>query len=190
MVPEVRFELTRCRQRRILSPLRLPFRHSGAVNLIIVSQARPLCLDHLNKFYFTKHLHFIASPAIDRRLPPSGYQTDPSERRRTVARTRLGTQSLKPFSTDRDCQSGAAAFFRPQTVEKTTQTKHPPTTNRTLPCKTSPNHAGLYNHRRRTTRSATVREYPAIRHMAIKVSAITPQSPRNDLAQLSAMASS
>lgn len=69
MVPEVRFELTRYRYRRILSPLRLPFRHSGAVNLLIVSQARPLCLDHLNKFYFTKHLHFIASPAIDRRLP-------------------------------------------------------------------------------------------------------------------------
>ena len=35
MVPEVRFELTRCRQQRILSPLRLPFRHSGAVNLLI-----------------------------------------------------------------------------------------------------------------------------------------------------------
>ena len=29
MVPEVRFELTRYRYRRILSPLRLPFRHSG-----------------------------------------------------------------------------------------------------------------------------------------------------------------
>ena len=29
MVPEVRFELTRCLHRRILSPLRLPFRHSG-----------------------------------------------------------------------------------------------------------------------------------------------------------------
>ena len=189
MVPEVRFELTRCRQRRILSPLRLPFRHSGAVNLIIVSQARPLCLDHLNKFYFTKHLHFIASPAIDRRLPHLVIKRIPAN---AVGRwLELGlVESLKPFSTDRDCQSGAAAFFRPQTVEKTTQTKHPPTTNRTLPCKTSPNHAGLYNHRRRTTRSATVREYPRIRHMAIKVSAITPQSPRNDLAQLSAMASS
>ncbi len=31
VVPEVRFELTRCCQRRILSPLRLPFRHSGTV---------------------------------------------------------------------------------------------------------------------------------------------------------------
>ena len=34
MVPEVRFELTRCRQRRILSPLRLPFRHSGLSGII------------------------------------------------------------------------------------------------------------------------------------------------------------
>lgn len=69
MVPEVRFELTRCRQRRILSPLRLPFRHSGAVNLVILAQTRRLWLDHLDKFYFSKHLHLITSPAVDRRFP-------------------------------------------------------------------------------------------------------------------------
>ena len=34
MVPEVGFEPTRCCHRGILSPLRLPFRHSGAAGIL------------------------------------------------------------------------------------------------------------------------------------------------------------
>ena len=40
-VPEARFELARGCPRRILSPLRLPFRHSGAPERYTASAARP-----------------------------------------------------------------------------------------------------------------------------------------------------